>query len=50
MSKIKQLEITELEKRDFLNDKLICIDSRKIYVEGNGTIKINDDFLIIELS
>ena len=48
MSKIKQLEITELEKRDFLNDKLICIDSRKIYVEGNGTIKINDDYLIID--
>jgi len=48
MSKIKKLEITELEKRDFLNDKLICIDSRKIYVEGNGLIKISDDYLAID--
>ena len=48
MTKIRKLEITEPEKRDFLNDKLICIDSRIIYVEGNGTIKINDDYLTID--
>ena len=48
MNKIKQLKITEKEKRNFLNDKLLCIDSRKIYVEGNGTIKINDDYLTID--
>ena len=48
MSKIKKLEITELEKRDFLNDKLICLDSQKIYVEGNRIIKINDDYLTID--
>ena len=48
MTKIRKLEITELERSDFLNDKLICIDSRKIYVEGNGTIKINDDYLTID--
>ena len=48
MNKIKQLKITEQEKRNFLNDKLLCIDSRKIYVKGNGTIKINDDYLTID--
>lgn len=48
MNNIKQLEITEQEKINFLTDKLLCIDSRKIYVEGNGTIKINDDYLTID--
>lgn len=48
MSKIKKIEMTELEKRGFFNDKLICIDTRKIYVEGNGIIKINDDYLTID--
>ena len=48
MIKIKQLEMTEQEKMNFFTDKLLCIDSRKIYVEGNGTIKINDDYLTID--
>ena len=48
MNNIKQLEITEQEKTFFLTDKLLCIDSRKIFVEGKGIIKINDDYLTID--
>lgn len=54
MSKIKVLNDDYLHKDNYLyqdewyNNKMFCIDSRKIFIDGSGKIRTSENYLIID--